>query len=293
MPDQFKKFLQKHRAQLDNRDVPSELFNQIMDSSFNGSQVDLKIGKQKYGLGFYVLRIAAIGLVLITSYVLYFNFQTFNTQTPGVNTTEHSNTLNSKEDTKTDLVETLTSVDENSSIETQQYETKRISKENIKSIQTSKLNKVNTMLENPLVSDTQKTSNLAHSQITDSGLDTEFATDTTAQVSKSSHETTGEALANNMENEKSLDSDLIPAIRKLELVTDSSVQQNSSSGILSLNQKVKKSIFSFLSKKSRKWTNDAIAIDTKSEQRNTIVDIQVNTSQLAFSKSFKLNPFKD
>ncbi|MFN8332765.1 MAG: hypothetical protein U0T81_16380 [Saprospiraceae bacterium] len=55
-----------------------------------------------------------------------------------------------------------------------------------------------------------------------------------------------------------------------------------------LGQKVKKGIFAFLSKKSRKWTNNTLSIDPVETNQKTYLALNFNNKNLSFNRSLKI-----
>lgn len=292
MPDQFKKFLQKHRANLDQENVPRDLFDKIMQQSFDEAYKKDNITPVRK-LSYYLTRIAAIGLIIMGSYFAFQNFQpteipqivnhkvestTNQTSTSSEIITKPSSTSILSENSSTQnnltavskknnrqIIDQFTSTQEafltssDPSVEINSFKTEHIGLEKI--IHPSPVQESNTLKEIHAAPDVVSSSQLEARTNDSISVSTDVIAD---NLNKPNHESQDKSVVNNN-------------------------NQNSNRGIISLDEKVKKGIFSFFSKKSRKWSQNTLAIDPKNSDNNTLVNINIKTDLFAFSKTVKIN----
>ncbi len=292
MPDQFKNFLQKHRSDIDERELPIDLFDQIMEKSFS-DQKDSKKSISKFrSITYYAIRVAAASIVLVGIYIV----RQVSYNDVKIHSFANINTIQKKENQETSNIELInssnsTEIEIMRESETGSQVAPKSKIKNTRSVKNKNFSKqvfVDKQVQPPLqnIIAVQNTNNLVE------------------EGTKKSNEEIVETLVNNnniSENifqpkieETKLEPKEIASVKALVPITKIEQIQKSSqseSGIISLDEKVKKGIFSFLSRKSREWSNNTIFIDPKIENNNTKLDILVKTEQVAFAKSLKIASF--
>ncbi|NOT37781.1 MAG: hypothetical protein HOP11_10430 [Saprospiraceae bacterium] len=299
MPDQFKKFLQKHREDLDSQNTPVHLFEKIMHESFSKEDVkSAPVITKHRNVIYYFTRIAAVGLVVIISYAIYNTFNSNSDVSVAVS--------NSENESKNVIQQTssIPKVIEESANQEERINDTSLESQNNK-IATSTIKKKSgtrsTTLTQPADNSSQEIVNTkTTSQIVDISDKSEISTDQNilnrvAENAGSIPVTQGQAFH---PNEGEISTTMVEVGEQPSLVENKTVhsqsvemQQNVNGGIISLDRKVKKSFFNFLSKKSRKWSQNSIAIDPKENEERTFVDINIKTNLFGFSKTLQIPTF--
>ncbi|MEO6190201.1 MAG: hypothetical protein ABIO44_07365 [Saprospiraceae bacterium] len=298
MPDQFKKFLQKHRSELDNHKLNHELFDQIMDRA-NASTSSKVFDKKDKSKSFFLqlVRIAAVGLILVVSYFIISQIKEKSSHELIVKNTNPQTPINTSQ---ADL--SSSNKIENNSTEPPIIKLSEIDSSQISSIELSiKSNKINTSKpykvknsklvdSNLLIADKNFTPKLKESNhsllnIINTTISDSVKEIATIEVPPTPH------LVQEPSTNPSIPKTLIPITKSKTEMNDiaQSNPSNDHSKDQFLEQKLKKGFFSFLSKKSRKWSNNTLAIDPVSKDNSTTLAINFKNHNLEFSKSLKIN----
>ncbi|MEP7196713.1 MAG: hypothetical protein ABI851_09340 [Saprospiraceae bacterium] len=299
MPDQFKKFLQTHRTELDKHSVPQDLFEKIMDRTFIESESRTSLVKVNFrSILLPLLSIAAVGLILCIAYFGLRNNE--SSVVPSVlvienNSAKSSNTnLSSKDPTQTSTSEQKNQDEQLSMV--------KLNNSNITPHRAVSDASASNLTSPKLINKFNKVSEFDHQSNTVKNESPELETvavinmnsDSAIGLQEKNVEKIASVQTNNTEVEQEMTT--LPIIEKLDIKTSvsnpkvsSPIANNDERGMHTLDQKIKKGFFSFLSNKSRQWSNNKLAIDPVEQDRSTYLAIAFKNNQLEFNKSLKFN----
>lgn len=285
MPDQFKRFLQEHNTDFYQRNVPKDIFEDIMQKTIS-SKTSSKINSKNtsFRSTYFIIGIAAsLLIVFIANYSHNFNDEII--QKPiAVKSSSQTDSPEEKMLTNISLTNTTSEIISNS-------------KNAIRNLNVlAKINNANTFqssIKKVLVTNQFSSySDSAHllpennsSNVADIVIPSNKVADTSSTINYALHTTD-----NTLEKVSGLSIQVDKTLSIPSFETDAENHiSNSIRNEQSLDHKIKKGIFSFLSKKSRKWSNNIIAIDPQEKDSSTTIAINIKNNNFEFSKSLRFN----
>jgi len=268
MADQMKKFLQDHRSELDHSELPVDLFDKVMTGTL---QKNTNLSSSRNRQLQFVWRIAASIMLLIVAIKLLTVTDKHNQQFANTN----------------QQIEITPKNDEPSL----PVMAKSIPNE---------ITAFNQTIQKPLNA-AKKHRNLTKNIISRSAFRSFEETITSSEIRNTQITDAESSDGHNQffpNEENSTNQQVYSAATVLKPEVQSPVVASTNGPVVTevfkntenqyLGQKVKKGIFAFLSKKSRKWTNNTLSIDPVETNQKTYLALNFNNKNLSFNRSLKI-----
>ncbi len=283
MPDQFKKFLQEHRSELDDQIPPIDLFDQIMDKA--GAEPKVRnMTKASSNISWLLIRIAASFLFLLIVLLGIDKWQESNSNSFVVSnkpqTIKHDiNNYSAGQniEKKAELTSSATFESHSKSLALNRN-SKKVSKMNIRNDRSSVSEKIISSLPSEnIIPSSESNNQVSYSQPINPVIETPAKITSVDQelTKNTSSQNNDIAVNSNIEN-------------NYQIIEEKNITNSSHLKEQQLNTKIKKGIFSFLSKKSRKWTGNILSIDPVEKDHSTHLAINFRSNKLEFYKSLKV-----
>lgn len=268
MADQMKKFLQDHRSELDHAEMPIDIFDKVMEVSIHNKVNVLSSNKNIFQV---VWRIAASVMLLIVAIKFLTitdknnqQFAVHNQQTEFIPQKVDVAVTAMNMDSANGLISHNSAIQQPLSI----HKKLRLSTKNV-----STHSKFHSSEE------TVKPSEIRNTQITD--VESTLANNhfIPIEVNLTNQQVNNVTAVRQSEVESP-----VVAYTSGPLITE--VSKNTEDQYL--GHKVRKGLFAFLSKKSRKWTNNALSIDPIETNKKTYLAFNFNNKNLSFNRSLRI-----
>lgn len=268
MADQMKKFLQDHRSELDHSELPVDLFDKVMTGSV---QKKTNLSSSRNRQLQFVWRIAASVMLLIVAIKLLTITDKHNEQFAKTNQQieiapkNHEPSLPEvAKNTPNEIIALDQTIQKPLHADKKHRHTTKniVSRSAFRSFE-----------------ETITSSEIRNTQITDAE-----SADVHKQFVPNEENLTNQQVYSTAAVLKSDVESPVVASTNAPVVTE--VFKNTENQYL--GQKVKKGIFAFLSKKSRKWTNNTLSIDPVETNQKTYLALNFNNKNLSFNRSLKI-----